>query len=123
MKKKEENKSSDAEFEIIDDEMPVEDEIVNEAISEGKVPHDPAAAGDSAARIAELQAQVTKLTNDYLYLRAEFDNSRRQSIKERSDLVKYGGERLAKDFLETLDIFEKLCNDRKSVESLSGRCE
>jgi len=114
MKKKEENKSSDAEFEIIDDDAPLEDEIVNEAISEGKIPH---GGGDANARIADLQAQVTKLTNDYLYLRAEFDNSRRQSIKERSDLVKYGGERLAKDFLDTLDIFEKALSTEVTAEN------
>ena len=42
-----------------------------------------------------------------LYLRAEFDNFKKQSIKEKSDLLLYAGERMAFDLLNTLDVFEK----------------
>lgn len=56
--------------------------------------------------VEDLKAQLLKATNDYLYLRAEFDNFRKQSIKERSELLRFGGERLAKDLLDSLDIFE-----------------
>lgn len=52
------------------------------------------------------QEQVQKLEKDLLYLRAEFDNFRRQSIKERSELLKYSGERLARDLLNVMDIFD-----------------
>ena len=50
---------------------------------------------------------VAQIRNDYLYLRAEFDNYKKNAIKERSDLLKYGGERLAYDLLNILDVFEK----------------
>jgi molecular chaperone GrpE len=53
-----------------------------------------------------LREEVAKLKSDYLYLRAEFDNYRRQATKERSDLIRFAGERLAKDLLDTLDIFD-----------------
>ena len=53
-----------------------------------------------------LREELTKAQNDYLYLRAEFDNYRRQATKERSDLIRFAGERLAKDLLDTLDIFD-----------------
>ena len=53
-----------------------------------------------------LKAEAEKFKNDYLYLRAEFDNFKRQTIKERSDLRKYGAERLVIDLLNILDIFE-----------------
>ncbi len=53
-----------------------------------------------------LREELEKAKNDYLYLRAEFDNHRRQAIKERSELIRFAGERLAKDLLETLDIFD-----------------
>lgn len=56
--------------------------------------------------IDDLKMQLQKASSDYLYLRAEFDNFRKQSIKERSELLRFGGERLAKDLLDTLDIFE-----------------
>lgn len=60
--------------------------------------------------LTELEQKLAESEKKFLYLRAEFDNFRRQSIKERSDLVKFGGERLAKDLLDTLDIFETALN-------------
>jgi molecular chaperone GrpE len=55
----------------------------------------------------KLQAEVEKWKNDFLYLRAEFENYKRHAIKERSDLLKYAGERLAKDLLGIVDNFER----------------
>ncbi len=103
MKDKKNQPSSESEdFEIIDD--------VSTAVSEGIEPLDPTEqssnATSSIGNAAELQAQLLKASNDYLYLRAEYDNFRKNSIKERADLLRFGGERLAKDLLETLDIFE-----------------
>jgi len=51
-------------------------------------------------------AELAKAKNDYLYLLAEFDNYRKNAIKERSDLIKYGSERFVRDFLSVLDNFE-----------------
>lgn len=50
---------------------------------------------------------TTQIRNDYLYLRAEFDNYKKNMIKERSDILKYSGERLALDLLAVLDVFDK----------------
>jgi molecular chaperone GrpE len=63
-------------------------------------------AGGPQLSAEELKAQLEKSQKDYLYLRAEFDNYRRQAIKERSELLRYAGEKLARDLLDTLDIFE-----------------
>jgi molecular chaperone GrpE len=54
-----------------------------------------------------LHEQADKFKNDYLYLRAEFENYKRHSIKERSDLAKYGGERFVRDLLDVVDNFER----------------
>ncbi len=59
------------------------------------------------AELVSLQAEAEKFKNDFLYLRAEFENYKRNSIKERSDLLKYGGERLARDIVGVLDNFER----------------
>jgi molecular chaperone GrpE len=53
-----------------------------------------------------LNAQLEKAKSQYLYLAAEFENFKRQKIKESSDARKYGAERLAVDLLNVLDIFE-----------------
>ena len=59
------------------------------------------------SEVEKLQAEVEKYKNDYLYLRAEFENYKRHAVKERSELMKYAGERLAKDLLSIVDNFER----------------
>ena len=54
-----------------------------------------------------LQEELNKWKNDYLYLRAEFDNYRKHVIKERADLQKYGAERFVRDLLEVVDNFDR----------------
>lgn len=63
--------------------------------------------------------ELEKFKTDYLYLRAEFDNYKKQMIKERSDLLKYGGERLAYDLLNILDIFEKAISTELNTNTMS----
>lgn len=62
---------------------------------------------DISQEVQRLQEQAEKFKNDYLYLRAEFENYKKHAIKERSDLVKYGPERLARDLLGVLDNFDR----------------
>jgi molecular chaperone GrpE len=59
------------------------------------------------SEIEKLKADLEKAKNEYLYLLAEFDNYRKNSIKERSDLLKYGAERFVRDFLGVFDNFER----------------
>ena len=56
---------------------------------------------------ANPQAELEKAKKDYLYLLAEFDNFRKNAIKERSELTKYGAERFIRDFLGVYDNFER----------------
>ncbi len=50
---------------------------------------------------------LAKAKNDYLYLQAEFDNYRKNAIKERSQYIKYAGERLIVELLGVHDNFER----------------
>ena len=59
------------------------------------------------AKLSVALEQADKFKNDYLYLRAEFENYKRNMIKERSDLLKFGSERLAIDVVAVLDNFER----------------
>jgi molecular chaperone GrpE len=56
--------------------------------------------------VEELTAQLAKARNDFLYLYADFENYKKNAIKERVDLRKYGSERLVVDLLNILDVFE-----------------
>jgi molecular chaperone GrpE len=69
---------------------------------------------------AEAKSQADKFKSDYLYLRAEFENFKKQAIKERSDLRKYGSERLIVDLLGILDIFETALSTDASPENAAN---
>lgn len=58
-----------------------------------------------------------KYKNDFLYLRAEFENYKRHAIKERSDLTKFGAERFIKDLLPVLDNFERAMQVQATAEN------
>ena len=57
--------------------------------------------------IAALEAQVKEKENKYLYLYAEFDNFKKRAIKERSDLIKFGWESVARNLLGVLDNMDR----------------
>jgi len=69
---------------------------------------------------ADVQAEIEKLKKDYLYLAAEFDNYRKHAVKERSDLLKFGSERIVRELLDVMDNFERALSvsiDAQNVES------
>jgi molecular chaperone GrpE len=66
------------------------------------------------------QEEANKWKNDYLYLRAEFDNFRKHTIKERNDLIKYGAERFIRDFLEVVDNFERALSSAPTSENIAS---
>jgi len=53
------------------------------------------------------RAEAEKFKNEYLYLLAEFENYKKSVIKERSDLRKYGSERLVVEVLTGIDLLDK----------------
>lgn len=59
------------------------------------------------AIVAQLKADLEKAQRDYLYLRADFDNYKKSAIKERSELLKYGNERLLVEVLNLVDTFDQ----------------
>ena len=77
------------------------------------------AANSNGADAAPAADELLKAKNDYLYLRAEFENYKRNAIKERSDLLKYGSERLWVDLLNVLDNFERATETKVSPETLA----
>lgn len=76
---------------------------------------------EAAPQKTELEVahdETAKWKNEYLYLRAEFENYKRNSLKERSDLLKFGGERMARDILEVMDNFERALQVKLTSETI-----
>jgi molecular chaperone GrpE len=63
------------------------------------------ASGDTAEMV-RLQAEVQELQQKYLRSLADMDNLRKRSQKERSDLLKYQGEKILADIIDVLDNLE-----------------
>ena len=90
------------------DDMPNSSSAPNDSKGDAK--------GDSQN---DMKAEADKWKNEYLYLRAEFENFKKQTIKERSDLRKYGSERLVSDLLGVLDIFETALSSELTADNVS----
>jgi molecular chaperone GrpE len=69
-------------------------------------------------QIEDLKALAEKYKNDFLYLRAEFDNYKKHAIKERSDMAKYGSERLLIEILGVMDNFDRALELKATPENL-----
>lgn len=67
-----------------------------------------------------LQDELDKTKKEYLYLLAEFENYKKHVIKERSDMRKYGSERLVIDLLNVLDIFETALRTEVTADALAS---
>ena len=58
-------------------------------------------------RIKELDNQLKNMEDKNVRLLAEFDNYKRRTQEDRSNLLKFGGEGLAKTLLPILDDFHR----------------
>lgn len=61
----------------------------------------------AAETISKLSQELDEYKDKYLRTAAEIENLRRRMEKDRSDLLKYGAEKLLKDMIPVLDSFEK----------------
>lgn len=96
--KKENQKEVTPEQEIIQ-------EIEKQVASENNTTEE---AGDQIAEdMVGLMQEVSDLKDKNLRLMAEFDNYRKRSLKERSDLIKSAGENILIKILPLVDDFER----------------
>ncbi|MDR2678118.1 MAG: nucleotide exchange factor GrpE, partial [Zoogloeaceae bacterium] len=76
------------------------------------------------ARIAELEAKVVELSDNWLRARAEAENTRRRAQEEVAKAHKFGVEKFAGDLLAIKDSLEAaLARSEQSVEDLRGGVE
>ena len=55
----------------------------------------------------DTKAELEKSKKEYMFLLAEFDNFRKRTLKEKSELIKNAAEGAMKDLLPVLDDFER----------------
>jgi len=96
---KSDNKSEPADGETASDEDRCDDEGSGEA--EAKDP-----LAEAQAEVEKLKAEVEELKDKYLRSVAEFDNYRRRTIKEKTELILNGSERAVQAVLPVVDDME-----------------
>ena len=73
--------------------------------------HDEREKEDKLSPLEQLQQENEKLKNQLLRTIAEFDNFRKRTTKEKSDLILNGGKKTVTAILPVLDDFERALED------------
>lgn len=91
------------------EEVPVEEVTPEEVSPEEKKEEEVAqeTCNEAEKKIKELQEQLDKEKKEYLFLMAEFDNFRKRTLKEKSEIIKNAGENVLKGLLPIMDDFER----------------
>ena len=76
---------------------------------------DTAATLDGGEATTDWEAKYNELNDSYLRLRAEFDNYRKRTLREKSDLIKSGGEGALIGLLPVIDDFERALDTMKKA--------
>lgn len=71
-------------------------------------------------RNAALETELEEQKKRYVYQAAEFDNYRKRTIKEKSDLLKYGAEGALKALLPVIDDLERAMQHIDKAEDVAS---
>ncbi len=92
------NEAEDVEINDLNDDTVADDTTADVTVDEVE---------GMQARIDELAQQLAKEKNDYLFLRADFDNYRKRTLKEREELIRNAAEKVLRGLLPIVDDFER----------------
>ena len=70
--------------------------------------------------LTALQQKYDELNDTHLRLRAEFDNYRTRTMREKADLIKMGGESALKNLLPVIDDFERALQNIPTTEEVKA---
>lgn len=92
----------------LEEKEPKEQETVQEAATEEESKEPELSEVEKLAKdLEDAKAELEKQKKEYLFLLAEFDNFRKRTLKEKSDLVKNAAEKAMLDILPVVDDFER----------------
>ena len=95
-------------------DIPSVEEAENAKQSAGK------AEDAMADKILESEEKVKEWQDKYMRLSAEFDNYRKRTLKEKTDLIKMANEDLLRDILTVVDDFERGIDTIDKSEDLNA---
>lgn len=95
---------------VVDDvnPTPADDAIAEDVVADG--------FDKLSAENETLKSELEKEKKEYMFLMAEFDNFRKRTLKEKSELIKNAGESVFKGLLPIVDDFERALKASESSE-------
>lgn len=67
-----------------------------------------------------LKNKYNELNDSHLRLMAEYDNYRKRTLREKTDLIKSGGENALKNLLPVVDDFERALQNIRTAEDIKA---
>ena len=109
-------------------EEPVTEQEETENVSEElyETDNEPAAeeTEEEKTPLEKAEEEIAQLKDQYLRARAEFENYRKRTIKEKADLILNGGEKTITAILPVLDDFERaLTNETEDAQTIKEGME
>ena len=95
-------------------------EVTNLQDNKSEKAEETAAQDNVADDLAALQQKYEELNDTHLRLRAEFDNYRKRTMREKADLIKMGGEGALKNLLPVIDDFERALQNIPTTEEVKA---
>jgi len=71
----------------------------------------------------KLEREISEMKDKHLRLQAEFDNYRKRTLQEKSDLIKAGGESTIVNLLPVIDDFGRAMDSFEKVDSVEAMKE
>ena len=95
-------------------------EVTNLQDNQAEKTEETAAQDNVADDLAALRQKYEELNDTHLRLRAEFDNYRKRTMREKADLIKMGGEGALKNLLPVIDDFERALQNIPTTEEVKA---
>ena len=101
-------------IEDLHEELPQVEENSEETIET------PIVDDEVAVKLEEVAAELEEQRDKYLRLAAEFDNFRKRTLKEKSELILNGGEKALNSILPVVDDFERAINTMEKATDVEA---
>ena len=95
-------------------------EVTNLQDNQAEKAEKTAAQDNVADDLAALRQKYEELNDTHLRVRAEFDNYRKRTMREKADLIKMGGEGALKNLLPVIDDFERALQNIPTTEEVKA---
>lgn len=83
-------------------------------------PEETVAEPTTEERLAAAEARIAELEKDRLYKQAEFDNYRKNVMKEKTELILNGGRKVLESMLPVVDDFELALQHMDTAEDVAA---